>query len=148
MFTTALLLTNYYLNFKFFQALRSALLKNEIKNILKKDGSHLKIAWQLIIARDRSKTFKKRERKTKNEKKSNKSFFTFTFLYRKIYILLENILRKTQFILLHLHYRIFTRQVIGNGNRLGILRQILIAMDYFFYLSVSDKYLQFRKKVY
>ena len=95
MFTTALLLTNYYLNFKFFQALRSALLKNEIKNILKKDGSHVKIAWQLIIARDRSKTFKKRERKTKNEKKSNKSFFTFTFLYRKIYILLENILRKT-----------------------------------------------------
>ena len=95
MFTTALLLTNYYLNFKFFQALRSTLLKNEIKNILKKDGSHVKIAWQLIIARDRSKTFKKRERKTKNEKKSNKSFFTFTFLYRKIYILLENILRKT-----------------------------------------------------
>ena len=95
MFTTTLSLTNYYLNFKFFQALRSALLKNEIKNILKKDGSHLKIAWQLIIARDRSKTFKKRERKTKNEKKSNKSFFTFTFLYRKIYILLENILRKT-----------------------------------------------------
>ena len=26
----------------------------------------------------------------KNEKKSNNRFFTFTFLYRKIYILLEN----------------------------------------------------------
>ena len=29
---------------------------------------------------------------------------------------------------------------------LGILTQILIAMDYFFYLYISDKYLQFRKK--
>ena len=29
---------------------------------------------------------------------------------------------------------------------LGVLTQILIAMDYFFYLYISDKYLQFRKK--
>ena len=42
MFTTALLLTNYYLNFKFFQALRSALLKKNLEN-LEKDVSHLKI---------------------------------------------------------------------------------------------------------
>ena len=50
------------------------------------------------IARDRRKTLKKRDRKTKNEKKSNnnnKYFFTYTFLCRKIYILLENIFAKT-----------------------------------------------------
>ena len=34
------------------------------------------------------------------------------------------------------------------GNRLGILTQMLIAMDYFFYLYISDKYLQFREKKY
>ena len=42
----------------------------------------------------------KRERKTKNERKSNNSntiffIFFYTFLYRKIYILLENIFGKT-----------------------------------------------------
>ena len=36
------------------------------------------------------------------------------------------------------------------GNRLGVLMKILIAIDYFnrFYLYISDKYLQFRKKKY
>ena len=34
------------------------------------------------------------------------------------------------------------------GSRLGILTYILIAMDYFFYLYILDKYLQFRKKRY
>ena len=34
------------------------------------------------------------------------------------------------------------------GNRQGILMQILIAMDYFFYLYISEKYLQFQKKKY
>ena len=33
-------------------------------------------------------------------------------------------------------------------NRLGILTQILITMDYFFYLYISDIYLQFREKKY
>ena len=32
------------------------------------------------------------------------------------------------------------------SNRLDILTQILIAMDYFFYLYISDKYPEFRKK--
>ena len=74
------------------------------KNLLKKDANHLKIAWQ--TTEDRRKTMKKTERKTKNEKKSNnnnKYFVIFTFLYRKNHILLENILGKTQFILLHLY---------------------------------------------
>ena len=43
------------------------------------------------IARERSKTLKKEKKKRKNEKKSNNRLFTFTFLYRKFYILLENI---------------------------------------------------------
>ena len=32
------------------------------------------------------------------------------------------------------------------GDRLSILTQNLIAMDYFFFIYVSEKYLQFRKK--
>ena len=92
-------------------------------------------------------------------------FYIGKFIFcQKIYIW------KTQFVLLHLHYRFFTQQVIGNavtptpiqifigfvdailrskilGNRLGILTQILIAMDYFF-LFISDKYLQFRGEKY
>ena len=67
---------------------------------------------------------------------------------------------------LHVLYRFFTWQVIGNvvtpmpiqifigfvdailrskilDNRLGILRQILITMDYFFYLYITEIYLQF-----
>ena len=47
------------------------------------------------IAKDRSNTLKERGKKAKNEKKSNKSFFNFTILYRKIYISLENIFGKT-----------------------------------------------------
>ena len=47
------------------------------------------------IARGRSKTLKKkREIKRKNEKISNNTLLTFTFLYRKIHILLENISEK------------------------------------------------------
>ena len=102
-------------------------------------------------------------------KMSNNIFFTFTSLYRKTYILLKSIFEETQFILLYSHRRFFTWQVIGNavtptsiqifigfldtlprskipGKRLRILTQILIAMDYFFYLYISDKYLQFREK--
>ena len=77
---------SYYLNSNFFQEWQSALLKNEKKN-LKKDASQLKIAWHS------KRHVEKRERKTKNEKKSNnnKYFFTFTFLCWKIYVLLRNI---------------------------------------------------------
>ena len=41
-------------------------------------------------------------------------FFTFSFLYRKIYIL-ANIFGKTQFTLLHLYYSAYRWQVIGNA---------------------------------
>ena len=65
------------------------------------------------ITRDRSKTLKKDE--TKNEKNSNNSFSSFNFLYRKTYILLENIFEETQFTLLHSQCSFLTWQVIGNA---------------------------------
>ena len=52
----------------------------------------------LNIAKDSRKALRKENKKQKIRKKSNnnkKYFFTFTFLYRKIYILLENIFGKT-----------------------------------------------------
>ena len=52
----------------------------------------------LDITRDK-KDIKKRGKNTKNIKRSNntnnKYFFTFIFLYRKIYIFLENTFGKT-----------------------------------------------------
>ena len=65
------------------------------KNLLEKDASHLRISCN---SKRQRKNIEKRERKTKNEKNSNNSYkyyFIFTFLYRKIYILLENIFVKT-----------------------------------------------------
>ena len=57
---------SYYLSLSFFQVLQSVVLKNEKKKILlKKDASHLKISQE-----KQKKYVGKRERKTKNEKKS------------------------------------------------------------------------------
>ena len=64
-----------------FQALQSALLEKQNKKS-QKHASQLKLAWQLTLAR---------EKREKNKKKSNNSFFIFIFLYRKTYILWENI---------------------------------------------------------
>ena len=75
--------------------MKIALLKKRKKIFSKKDASHLKIARHSKIQKQDTE---KRKRKTKNEKKLNSSkiyFFTFTFLYRKIYILLEKIFGKT-----------------------------------------------------
>ena len=95
-FTKAFLLKNIIWTWIFFKYCRLAtLLKNEKKNLLKKDVSQLKIAW---YSKRQRKSIEKRERKTKNENKSNnnnKYFFTLTFLYRKSYIFLENIFGKT-----------------------------------------------------
>ena len=118
-FHNSFFVKNYYLNLIYFQALQSAFFKNETKNF-KKDASQLKIAWQLTLAK---------ERREKNKKKSNNSFFTFIFLYRKTYILLENILEETWFILLHSYCR-FSRGIfifigfvdaILRSKKLGIL---------------------------
>ena len=98
-------------------------------------------------------------------RKSQTTTFSLLLFYIGKFIFCQ----KTYSEKLHLHYRFFTWQVIKNtvtpktmqilivfvdtiirskilGNRLGILTQNLIAMDYFFYLYLSDKYLQYRKK--
>ena len=100
----------------------------------------------------------------KNQAKKVNIFFIFTFLYRKNYILLEYIFRKTLIIyscgwFLKFCSKTTTpkQRCIGFvaaalqskilGNRLGILAQTLIAMDYYFFLffNGSEKYLQFKK---
>ena len=49
--------------------------------------------------------------KNKKESINNKNVFPFTHLHRKIYILLEDIYGKTQFILLHLYDSFLAWQV-------------------------------------
>ena len=72
------------------------LLKNEKKSLLKKDARRLKL---LDIARDRRKTLKRENEKRKMEKSQTATilfyFYIFTFLYRKIYVLLKNTFGKT-----------------------------------------------------
>ena len=46
-FTTVFLLKTIIWAWIFFQALQSAVLKNETKNLLEKDAIQLKIVWQL-----------------------------------------------------------------------------------------------------
>ena len=50
----------------------------------------------------------------KNQKVTN-IFFTFSFLRRKIYILLENIFGKTSFMMLNLYYSFLAWQVFGSA---------------------------------
>ena len=76
------------------------------------------------------KNTEKRERKTRNKKQLNNNnsfFFTCSFLYRKIYILLENLSGKAQFILLRLQYSFI------NG--------------FLFFLYISERYLHFRREI-
>ena len=141
------------------KALQSALLKNEIKNLLNKDASHLKIA----------KTLKIEKTKTKNEKKSNNSFLLLLFYIGKFIFCQKTYLEKLSLYCYICITVFFTQQVVGNAvtptpiyifinfvgailrskildNRLGILTQILITMDYFVSLYILDIQLQFREK--
>ena len=68
-FITILLLNSITWTWYFFQAPLRDLLKNEEK-LLKKDASCLKIVWR---SKKQKKIIKKRERETKNEKKSKNS---------------------------------------------------------------------------
>ena len=68
---------NYYLNLNFFQVLQSALLKNP-KILVKKDTSHLKIAWH---GNRQKKSIEKRKRETKNEITILFYFYFFTYIY-------------------------------------------------------------------
>ena len=111
-FQNSFFVKKYCFNLIFFPNTGCSSYKRE-RNLLKKDANHLKIAWH---SKRQKKNIEKGERKTKTEKKSNnstKSFFNFTFSYKKTYILLQNIFGKTY--LLHLHYSYFTWQVIQNA---------------------------------
>ena len=143
MFATTSFVKSYYLNLKFYQVLQSTPLKNYKDNLLKKDASHLKIP---CCSNRQKKNIRKRERKTKNENKPNKKnnyFFTFTFLYRKVYILLENIFGKTQYLLLHLYQSLFEWQVIGNAvikHRRPFWYTLVLQMPHFHreYLTINQ----------
>ena len=72
---------NFYLNFNFFQALQCTLLKNDIKNLLKKCKSP-KNCLIVDIARGRSKTLKKKGK----EKEKMRKFPTTPYLFLLFYI--------------------------------------------------------------
>ena len=97
-------------------------------------------------------------------------FFLLLFFYIEKFIFCQKTYLEKLSLYCYICFTVFfTWQVIGNAvtptpiqifigfadailrskildNRLGILTQILITMDYFFYLYISDIYLQFRGK--
>ena len=68
----------------FFEALQSALLKNDTKSLLKKDASQPKVAWTVDIARDRSKILKKEKEKRKMRKNQTTAFLLLLFYIGKL----------------------------------------------------------------
>ena len=107
----------------------------------------------LEIARDRRIILKKEKEISKIRKSQQQYIFlTFNFLYRTIYILLENVLGKTYFLLLHFYYsflcdRLLEMQQYTNAlidmhwlctrcistQNLDNWTLILIAIDYYFF---------------
>ena len=87
------MLKTFIFELKFFQGLQSALLKSETKS--KKRCKSPKNCWTVDRARDRSKTLKKVEEKQKMRKSHTTAFLLLLFLYRKTYILFENIFEET-----------------------------------------------------
>ena len=109
------------------------------------------------------------KKEKKNEKRSNNSFLLVLF-YIAIFIFCYKTYLEKPSLYCYICFKVFfTWQVIGNAvtptpieifigfadtilrskildNRLGTLTQILIKMDYLFYLYISDIYLQFREK--
>ena len=101
-------------------------------------------------------------------KSQTTAFYFYFFKQKNLYFVRKHIWKILIYIITFA-LPFFTWQVIGNAvtptniqiftgfvdailrsiilvNRLGILTQILIAMHYFFYLYISDIYLQFRGK--
>ena len=77
----------------FFKHCRVLSLKRNKKSSQKRCKSH-KNCLTVDIARGRSKTLKK-DKKNEKWEKVKQQLFSFTFLYRKIYILLESVFGKT-----------------------------------------------------
>ena len=92
----------YYLNFDFFKYYR--VLSLETKNNLKKDSTHLKIAWN---RKRQGKNWKKRKKNNKLERfKQQKYFFLLLLFYMEklVYI-----------VILHLYYSFLAWTVIANA---------------------------------
>ena len=67
------------------------------------------------IARDRSKTLKIEKKKNEKWENVKQQLFTFTFLYRKIYILLKTYLEKLS-LYCYICITVFSKwQVVGNA---------------------------------
>ena len=115
-FTTAPILKSIIWTWFFLlKKLQRAKKKKKKKKIFKKDARHLKVAW---YRKRQRKNIEKREREKKNKKKSNsnnKCLFTFTSLFWKIYILLENPFGITLYLIIYIVTVFYTCQVIGNA---------------------------------
>ena len=104
----------------------------------------------LVIARGKRKTLKKEKGKRKmrkNQTTTIKNIFNFAFLHRKIYILLENMFRKTYFILSHLYYSNCRRRT-STQNTWQYTRYFNINFNsnrLLFFGYILEKYLQLRK---
>ena len=102
-------------------------------------------------------------------KSQTTAFYFYFFIQENLYFVRKHIWKNLVYIVTFALRFFLTWQVIGNAvtptpiqifigfadailqskildNRLGILTQILITMDYFFYLYISDINLQFREK--
>ena len=91
-FATTFLLKTIIWTWIFFKYCRVLFLKR--KKNLKKDASHLKIAW---YSKRLKKKIEKRERKTKHGKSQTKTiniFYAYCFIWKNLY-LLKNIFGKT-----------------------------------------------------
>ena len=65
----------------FFSSTAECSPQKQIKNLLKKDASHLKIAWDISKTRNRSKTLKKKEKeKQKMRKCQTTAFRVYLFI--------------------------------------------------------------------
>ena len=84
-FHNSFFVKNYYLNLNFFQALQSALLKNETKNLLKKDASQIKIAWQLTFQETEVKHLRMRKKNENWEKVKQQLCFFYVFIGRLLF---------------------------------------------------------------
>ena len=78
-FHNSFFVKNDYLNLNFSKHSKSALFKSETKNLLKKNASQLKIAWQLSKQEEKSKTLRKKKKNKKWEKVKQQLFYFYFF---------------------------------------------------------------------
>ena len=107
----------------FFKYYKVLLLKT--KKNLKKDGSHVEIAWR---SKRQKKTLKKKERKTKNGKKSNniiKIFFQFySFVQKKLHFVRNHIWKSLVYVVTFIWEFFHVTRVWKYSNKTATLMQI------------------------